>query len=271
MMKLLRSKNQPLGLFMIVLMLTWQIGQPLQAATFLWTDTSANSSSAISWSGGVSPNGVSVAGDILNLNNALATVARTVTLDGLVTAGTLNIGDTTSTNAFTLAASTGGYLIMDSFSGNAAITKAAGANALDIISTGLQFNDTLAITNSSTTGSLTLSGAMRSLTSDITFNGVGGLSTGSIVVSGVISTAGNLVKNDAGITVLNAANTYSGTTTINGGSLRITSTTGLPVRSAVTVGTVAALDLNAAFTIGSLAGAGDVLSLIHISEPTRPY
>ncbi len=266
-MKLLRSKSQPLDLFVIVLMLTWQIGQPLQAATFTWNQTATGTT--YSWI--TSSNWTPVTGfpnaidDVANLNNAIAG-AQTVNLNQTITLGTLNIGDTTTANAFTLAAGTGGYLVMDVSSGSAAITKAAVANALDIISTGLQFNDTLAITNSSTTGSLTLSGAMRSLTSDITFNGVGGLSTGSIVVSGVISTAGNLVKNDAGITVLNAANTYSGTTTINGGSLRITSTTGLPVRSAVTVGTGAALDLNAAFTIGSLAGAGDVTNILNTSR-----
>ena len=247
---------------MMILMFSWQIGQPLQAATFLWTDVTGNTSLAANWSGGISPNAISVAGDTVNLNNVL-TAPRTVTLDGTVTAGTLNIGDTTTTNAFTLAAGTGGYLVMDVNSGNATITKATGANALDIISTGLQFNDTLDVTNSSTTGSLTLSGPLRSLTSDITFNGVGGLSTGSIVVNGAISTAGNLVKNNGGITVLNASNTYAGSTTINGGSLRIASTTGLPVRSAVTVGTGAALDLNAAFTMGSLAGAGDVTNVLN--------
>jgi autotransporter-associated beta strand protein len=243
----------------------WQIGQPLQAAT--WNQTalgSYNWNDNANWSTPVLfPNGI---GAVANLNNAIGG-AQTVNLNQLITLGTLNIGDTTTTNAFTLAAGTApGYLMLDVATGNAMITKASGANALDIISTGLQFNDTLAITNSSTIGSLALSGAMRSLTSDITFNGVGGLSTGSIVATGVISTAGNLVKNDAGITVLNAGNTYAGTTTINGGSLRITSTTGLPVRSAVTVAATAALDLNAAFTIGSLAGAGDVTNIVNTSR-----
>ncbi|MFN7560831.1 MAG: autotransporter-associated beta strand repeat-containing protein [Prosthecobacter sp.] len=241
---------------MIVLMLTWQVGQPLRAATFIWTDATGNTSVGGNWLGGTSPNAISVAGDILNLNNAL-TAPRTVTLDGLVTAGTLNIGDTTTTNAFTLAAGTGGYLTLDAISGNAAISKTG--DGLDTISTGLQFNDALAITNSTGTGTLTLSGALRSLTSDISFNGTGAVATGSIVVSGAISTAGNLVKNDAGITRLSGANTYAGTTTINGGTLQISNAAALPARSAVTVAAGATLDyLDTATTIGSLSGAGTI-------------
>jgi autotransporter-associated beta strand protein len=238
---------------MLLLMSFWQVTQPLHGATFLWTDAAGNTSVGVNWSGGVSPNTSSVAGDVFNFNNAL-TAPRTVTLDGLLTGGTLNIGDTTSTNAFTLAAGTGGYLIMDAISGSAAINKTG--NALDTISTPLQFNDTLAITNSATTGTLTLSGALRSLTSDITFNGTGAVAAGSTIVSGAISTAGNLIKNDAGITTLSGVNTYTGTTTVNGGTLILSNAASLPIRSAVTVGALGTLSIQNAMTIGSLAGAG---------------
>jgi len=57
-------------------------------------------------------------------------------------------------------------------------------------------------------GTRALSVALRSLTSDITFPGKGAVASGSIVVSGAISTAGNLSKNDAEITTLSGANTY---------------------------------------------------------------
>jgi autotransporter-associated beta strand protein len=252
--RLIHGHRRLIASTMLLLMSFWQVTQPLHGATFLWTDATGNTSAGVNWSGGVSPNIISVAGDILNLNNAL-TAPRTVTLDGLVTAGTLNIGDTTTTNAFTLAQSGAGILIMDAISGSAAINKTG--DAADIISTGLQFNDTLAITNSSTSGTLTLQGTLRSLTSGITFNGTGAVAAGSTVVSGVISTAGNLVKNDAGITTLSGANTYAGTTTVNGGTLILNGTTALPVRSAVTVGAGAVLNVQQALTMGSLAGAGD--------------
>lgn len=256
MIPLLRSQRQSIGLMMTLLLYAWQVAQPLHAATFLWTDAAGNTSVGANWSGGISPNAVSVSGDIFNFNNALTT-GRTVTLDGLLTGGTLNIGDTTTTNAFTLAAGTGGYLTLDATSGNATITKTG--NGADSISTGLQFNDTLAVTNSTVSGTLTLSGALRSLSSDITFNGTGAVAAGSTIVSGVISTSGSLTKNDAGITLLSGANTYAGTTTINGGTLQINNAAALPARSAVTVAAGATLDyLNTATTIGSLSGGGTV-------------
>ena len=262
----MRTRRRLLNGLMAGVIGFWQIGQPLQAATFAWNQSGAGTYSWISPANWTPDSGFPNAiGDIANLNNAI-TGAQTINLNQVITLGSLNIGDTTTTNPFTLAAGTGGYLMLDVASGNTAISKASGSNALDTISSGLQFNDTLDITNASTTGSLTLSGALRSLASNITFNGVGGLSTGAIVVVGAISTAGGLVKNDAGITVLSASNTYAGTTTINGGSLRVTSTTGLPIRSAVTVGAGAALDLNAAFTIGSLAGSGNVTNILNTSR-----
>ncbi len=36
MLKQLRSKQRPFGLLMVLLMLTWQVGQPLHAATLYW-------------------------------------------------------------------------------------------------------------------------------------------------------------------------------------------------------------------------------------------
>lgn len=230
---------------------------PVQSATFAWTDVSGSTSLGSNWSSGTSPNGIGVAGDTLNFNNAI-TANRTVTMNGLLRAGTLNIGDATSTNSFTLTSGAGGNLIMDASSGSAAISKALGANANDSISTGLQFDDTLAITNASTSGSLTFSGGMRSVSSDITFNGAGAIT----VSTAAVATGGNLIKNDAGTTTLSFANTYAGATTINGGTLKlITSAAALPARSAVTVASGATLDYSVTNTIiGSLAGAGDVVN-----------
>ena len=113
----------PVTVLLFACFAIWSV--EIKAATFVWTDVPGNTSLAGNWLGGISPNVISVAGDSLNLNNVL-TAPRTVTLDGLVTAGTMNIGDTTTTNAFTLAAGTGGYLMLDVSSGSAAINKALG-------------------------------------------------------------------------------------------------------------------------------------------------
>ena len=229
-----------------------------KAANLTWNQTVAgvdyNWGTATNWTANGVPNAID---DTANLNNAIAG-AETVSLNATITIGTLTIGDTTTTSAFTLAGGTGGTLIMDVSTGGTSITK-VGASTGDTISANIQFNDALTITNSSTAGVLTISGTLKSLTSDITFAGTGAVATGSIVVSGVIATAGKLIKNEAGITVLSAANLYAGTTTVNAGTLQLGILAALPARSAVTVASGATLDyLNAANTIGSLAGAGTI-------------
>ena len=81
--------------------------------------------------------------------------------------------------------------------------------------------------------------------------------TGAITDGGD-STAGQLVKNGAGILALSGTNTYSGTTAINAGTLQANGGSAIGDRSAVTVASGATLALGAGETIGSLAGAGSV-------------
>ena len=261
-MQKLRTYRAIINILMIVLMLTWQIGQPLQAATFVWTldvvgPNNWNSASNWSLTSGTSTAGFpTLVDDIANLTNNI-TANQTVNLSQVITLGTLNLGDSDGTNTFTLAAGTGGYLIMDVSSGSAAINKDVAANANDIISTGIQFNDTLAVTNNSTTGSLTFSGGLRSNGSDITFNGAGAI---NVTTAGIV-TGGNFIKNDAGTTTLSIASTYAGSTTVNGGTLKVGLAAAIPVRSAITIAAGAALDLlDTVNTLGSLTGAGTLTS-----------
>jgi len=223
--------------------LTWN-----QAATgtYSWTNASY-------WS----PNGnPSLVDDVANLSNTL-TGAVTVNLDYAYTVGTLNIGDTASTNAFTLAAGTAGYLVLDVSSGGAAINK-SGASTGDTISAGIQFNDPLTITNNSSAGVLTLTGGLRSLTSSLTVTGSGSVASGSIVLSGAIATAGGLIKDGAGIAMTNASSTYAGTTWVKAGRLIMNNGTDLPARTAVTVDSGAILEVKGSPTWGSIAGAGNI-------------
>jgi fibronectin-binding autotransporter adhesin len=228
--------------------LTWS--QTAAAVDYVWTN-------AANWGGAGSPNAI---GDIANLGGALEG-AQTVTLSTVITIGELNFGASAPSSAagFTLTSTGNGVLVLDDTDGTVSINKLNGSPSLDTISANILFNDALTISNNAGGGTLTLSGALRSASSDITFNGTGIVAAGSIVVSGAISTAGNLIKDDAVITRLTGASTYAGTTTVNAGTLQVSNAAALPARSAVTVASGAILDyLNTATTIGSLSGGGTI-------------
>jgi autotransporter-associated beta strand protein len=91
---------------------------------------------------------------------------------------------------------------------------------------------------------------------------------GQLGLSGSITdaadgTAGQLVKDGAGILALSGNNTYSGPTTINAGTLEAKGGNAIGDRSALTIAAGATLDLGATETIGSLAGGGNVLLGTH--------
>ena len=77
--------------------------------------------------------------------------------------------------------------------------------------------------------------------------------------SGVISGTGGLVKQGAATLTLSGANTYTGATTINAGTVALGAANRIADTSAVTVASGATFNLaNFAETVGSLAGAGNV-------------
>jgi fibronectin-binding autotransporter adhesin len=110
------------------------------------------------------------------------------------------------------------------------------------------------------TGALALSG-------DIGFGGgtftLGGSYVGASTLSGVISAPGNLIMNGAAGNVweLTGANSFTGTTTIQSGTLRLGNTAALGNNRGVIVNG-GALDLNGvATTVASLAGTGGSVAL----------
>ncbi len=78
-------------------------------------------------------------------------------------------------------------------------------------------------------------------------------------MSGVVSGAGSLVKAGLGTLTLAGANTYTGGTTVSGGTLQLASAGALPGGGAVSVAAGATLDLDGhAQSIGTLSGAGTI-------------
>jgi autotransporter-associated beta strand protein len=73
------------------------------------------------------------------------------------------------------------------------------------------------------------------------------------------TSAGSLIKSGAGTLLLSATNTYTGSTTVNGGTLRAGSAAAFGASTAFAVASGATLDLNSFDrTFGALSGAGTV-------------
>nr|WP_256731509.1 autotransporter-associated beta strand repeat-containing protein [Sphingomonas sp. dw_22] len=77
-------------------------------------------------------------------------------------------------------------------------------------------------------------------------------------IGAAIGGPGGLDKLDTGTLILTGANSYAGTTTVAGGTLRAGATGALPTGTAVAIAAGATLDLAASQTIASLAGDGSV-------------
>jgi len=92
----------------------------------------------------------------------------------------------------------------------------------------------------STAGTLTLTGGVTGADKNLTFGGNGNTTISS---TGLSLGTGSLTKTGTGLLLLSVANTYSGGTTISGGSIKIGVTDALG-SGAVNVGGVGTLDLN---------------------------
>jgi len=163
----------------------------------------------------------------------------TLTKDGT---GTLQLlGANTYTGTTTIDA---GTLIL---SGGAAIVD-TGAVSLANVS-----GATLKLNASETIGSLSGGGTTGGNTNLQSFTLTTG-DAGNATYGGVISGTGGLIKNGTGMLILNGNNAYAGATTINSGTLRITTATGLGTTAGgVSVANGATLDLNGTFAVGDEA------------------
>lgn len=116
----------------------------------------------------------------------------------------------------------------------------------------------------SSNGTLTVSGTVNNGGYNLTLAGAG-----NELFSGVISGAGNLVKNGTGTSALSVQNTYTGGTTINGGILNLTGGGGSSgtIRGTVTVNPGGTLQLSTGDAIGYGGGAA-ALTVINLAGGT---
>jgi len=247
---------------------------PLSDPDGTWiVDASGNWSSPANWTS-VPPGGVADAGGKADFSTINITGNRIITIDTTSrTVRQIDIGDTNSSHSYTIAASGAAKLIFDNTanSANAQLNQVLNSNG-DIISAPIVLNSSLNITNAST-AALTLS------TGGITSGTAGAktitTSTGTITISGVIGDGSGtvaLTQNGPGTLILSGANTYSGATTINGGTLQISGADNrLPTGTALTLANTAGVtfDLNARNQIiGSLSGGGLTGGTVDLSGHT---
>ncbi|HUO90593.1 MAG TPA: autotransporter domain-containing protein, partial [Rhizomicrobium sp.] len=195
--------------------------------------------------------GVSVGAQTLTLTNASGTFSGVIQDAGFSpgTGGGLTIAGGTETlsgaNTYTgPTAITAGTLragAVNTFSAASGVTVSGGAT-LDLAS----FSQTIG--SLAGAGNVTLGSATLTTNNAVTTN-----------FAGVISGTGGLTKTGAGTQILSGANTYTGPTAINTGTLQAGIANALSSATDVTVAGGATFDLNGFNqTIGSLAGAGNV-------------
>ena len=258
------------------------------ATTFTGTSTAANATITNSFGGLVSFTDNSTAGSALittNLGSLAQFFANSTGGNAqFITAGTVDFSGTTGPNG-------DGKVSAGSIAG--AGTYFLGSNQLTVGSNNLStivdgtIEDggssggsgaslvkigagTLTLTGANTyTGGTIISGgalqlgnggASGAILGDVVDNGIFAINrSDTFTFGGVISGTGAFMQLGPGTTVLTGANTYTGATNVNAGTLQAGAANAFSPFSAFTVASGATLDLNSFNqTIGSLAGAGNV-------------
>jgi autotransporter-associated beta strand protein len=164
---------------------------------FTWTSVTAGTkqwNTTTNWASGTLPNAATIG---VRVNNDISG-DQTIQLASATTVGSLDLGDSNSTHAFTLAPS-GGSLVFNNSGVAASLSKTSGGN--DTLAVPVSLVDALVVTQSA---------------------------SGTLSFSGGISGAQALTKEGAGTVVFSSANTYTGDTTIDDGLLRLDHAAGLP-------------------------------------------
>ena len=132
------------------------------------------------------------------------------------------------------------------------LTTSGGDAIADLAGVNVAVGGTLALAASETIGSLTGAGTVALGANTLTVGG-NDLSTS---VLGNITGTGSLVKTGTGTLTLGGANTYTGTTQVNGGVLAVTGGNAIANTAGVNVAVGGTFRTTVAETIGSLSGAG---------------
>ncbi|NCX36018.1 MAG: hypothetical protein EBX19_05245, partial [Actinobacteria bacterium] len=194
-----------------------------------------------------------LSGDITGAGQVKKTVGttNTLTLSGASSsysgATTIDKGTVSITSANALGSSDGATTV----SSGATLQVAAAVNAAEPLSIAGTGVSTAGAINFTAAGTLSSTVAMTANSTVQVADGV------EATISGVISGSFGFTKANTGTLVISAANTYTSTTTISAGTLKLSGSGSVPDRSAVTV--TGTFNLNSVSdTVGSVAGAGTI-------------
>jgi len=196
---------------------------------------------------------------------------NTYTGGTFINAGTLSFSHPVVGNAGSIPA--GNVTILDGAKLQYTGTATNGFNRALILGAG---TTTIEATSTTSNAGLTFSGSVGSTGSGARTLVLESVSQGASSFNGAIADgtggATSLIKNGTGIWNLSGANTYTGTTTINAGSLALNAANTLPTTGTVIIASGATLRVNQDQTIGELqdgtGGGGLVRNLTNASTKT---
>ena len=214
--------------------------------------------------------GSATTGNLTYSGSGTLTLSASNTYSGAttLTSGTVIANDNSAFGTSTITFN-GGTLVAGgtagAFTNNVGFTSASGlvgviggANTVTLSGTVTPNSNTLTVNNS---GSTTIAGPVNlsssSTAQTLTLNGASNLTIDGAIANGSTATSGNLTYSGGGVLTLTASNTFSGTTTVSSGTLKIAnanalqnSTLAVPASSAFVIGS----GITAA-TFGGLTGS----------------
>ncbi len=199
------------------------------------------------------------AGGLVKIGTGTLTLTGTANSPGSLTAnaGTIAIGAAGAISSVTvLGASGAGIVDLGTISTTAGGLNLTGGTVQT--STGVLTLAGDAVATSSGGAAAVVAGKLA-LSGTRTFTVSAGGATSDLTLSAIVSGSGSLTKAGSGVLLLSAANSYTGTTTINAGTLRLSGGAAIADTSPVTFANAsgAVLDLaGSSETVGSLSGGG---------------
>jgi autotransporter-associated beta strand protein len=223
--------------------------------------------------------GLTISGDGVSNSGALRNIAGANTWTGTVALGTTgsnSVGvDSGSLNISGIVSGAAGNNLTKVGNGTLTLSGAntfSGSTTVNAGAVSISADNNLGTApGAATAGHLTLNGGTLQNTATMTLNANRGISLGAsggtiqtdagttLTYNGIAADSGALAKTGTGTLILGGANTYTGATNINAGTLQLAANNVLSDTTAVTVAGGATLNVaTRTDTIGSLAGAGTV-------------